>query len=91
MVFRDKMKGCRFRVLATPYEPFPTKWWTDQDAARNVILEVAKILFYKFGGRFRNSNEEGKAETGSRSEVIAAEKQGLLTGCEILKTSGNNG
>ena len=70
MVFRDKMKECRFRVLATPYEPFPTKWWTDQDAARNVILEVTKIVFYEFGGRFRNSNKEGKAETGKRSEAM---------------------
>ncbi|MBP7530000.1 MAG: YdcF family protein [Syntrophorhabdaceae bacterium] len=66
MIFRAKMKECRFRVLATPYESFPEKWWTDQDAARNVLLEVAKITYYKLGGRFENSKEEGNAETGSR-------------------------
>lgn len=59
MIFHDKMRDCRFKVVATPYEPFPKKWWTDQDSARNVLLEVAKIIFYKFGGRFEGSNEKG--------------------------------
>lgn len=66
MIFQAKMKGCRFRVLATPYERFPKRWWTDQDAARNVLLEVAKITYYKLGGRFENAKEEGNAETGNR-------------------------
>lgn len=51
MIFNDTLRHCRYRVLATPYEPFPTQWWTDQDAARNVILEITKIVFYKLGGR----------------------------------------
>lgn len=54
MVFRSTLRHCRFQVLGTPYEPFPARWWTDQDAARNVILEVAKIVFYQLGGRFKN-------------------------------------
>jgi len=60
IIFKAKMKDCSFRVLATPYEPFPKKWWTDQDAARNVLLEVAKITYYKLGGRFKGSKEGGK-------------------------------
>jgi hypothetical protein len=40
------------RIVPTPYDPFPARWWTDQDAARNVLLELAKIAFYRLGGRF---------------------------------------
>lgn len=57
IIFRDKMKHCQFKVLGSPYEHFPKKWWTDQNSAANVILEPAKILFYKLGGRFRNSSK----------------------------------
>lgn len=58
MIFRDKMKECKFKVLATPYESFPKKWWKDQDSSRNVILEIIKIIFYKFGGRFETLDEK---------------------------------
>jgi uncharacterized SAM-binding protein YcdF (DUF218 family) len=54
MIFKDIMKNCQFRVLGTTYEPFPEKWWTDQDAARNVLLETSKTVFYLLGGRFRS-------------------------------------
>jgi uncharacterized SAM-binding protein YcdF (DUF218 family) len=54
MMFKDTMQRCQFKVLGTPYEPFPEKWWTDQDAARNVLLETSKTVFYFFGGRFRS-------------------------------------
>ncbi|MEI7636297.1 MAG: YdcF family protein [Syntrophus sp. (in: bacteria)] len=54
MIFKDTMKNCQFSVLGTTYEPFPKKWWTDQDAARNVLLETSKTVFYLFGGRFRS-------------------------------------
>ena len=57
MIFKDAMKDCRFRVLGTPHEPFPEKWWTDQDAARNVLLEMSKIVFYLVRGRFRSHAE----------------------------------
>lgn len=57
IIFRDKMKHCQFKVLGSPYEHFPKKWWTDQNSAANVILEPAKILFYKLGGRFKNSSK----------------------------------
>jgi len=39
-------------VCATPYEVFPDDWWRSQDAARDVLLEWAKILFFLVGGRY---------------------------------------
>jgi uncharacterized SAM-binding protein YcdF (DUF218 family) len=56
IIFQDRMEQCQFKVLATPYEPFPKQWWTDQDSARNVVLELIKIIFYNLGGRFKHSN-----------------------------------
>lgn len=54
MIFNDILKSCDLKIVGTPYEPFPKKWWTNQDSARNVILEITKILFYQAGGRFRS-------------------------------------
>lgn len=45
--------GAALAVCATPYETFPDDWWRSQDAAREVLLEWAKIVFYLGGGRFR--------------------------------------
>jgi uncharacterized SAM-binding protein YcdF (DUF218 family) len=52
MIFTDRFPADRVRIVPTPYDPFPARWWTDQDAARNVLLELAKIAFYRLGGRF---------------------------------------
>lgn len=57
LIFGDVMKNCQIRVLATPYEDFPKKWWTNQNSAEQVILESAKIIFYKLGGRFGKSRK----------------------------------
>ena len=46
-------RGAGLAVCATPYEPFPDDWWRSQDAAREVLLEWAKIVFYLGCGRFR--------------------------------------
>lgn len=40
-------------VVATPYEEFRADWWRSQDSARNALLELAKIAYFFFGGRFR--------------------------------------
>lgn len=45
-------RGVTLAVCATPHEPFPDEWWRSQDAAREVLLEWAKIVFYLVGGRF---------------------------------------
>ncbi|MEN6615205.1 MAG: YdcF family protein [Syntrophorhabdus sp.] len=60
IIFADALKQCQFRVLGTPYEEFPKKWWTDQNIAAQVILESAKIVFYKFGGRFKHPVDDGR-------------------------------
>ena len=58
MIFSDALPLCRVMVVGTPYESFPDHWWSDQDAARNVLLELAKIIYYKAGGRFRAISAE---------------------------------
>lgn len=52
MTFSDALPAADIRVIATSYDPFPQAWWKDQSAARNVLLELAKIAYYKLGGRF---------------------------------------
>lgn len=52
LVNQDPPEKADIRVIATPYEAFPGQWWKNQDAARNVVLELTKIIFYRVGGRF---------------------------------------
>ena len=52
MTFSDALPAADIRVIATGYDPLPQAWWKDQSAARNVLLELAKITYYKLGGRF---------------------------------------
>ena len=42
----------RVRVIGSRFEPFPERWWSDQEAARDVVLETVKIAFFVAGGRF---------------------------------------
>jgi len=51
-IFSRIMPKRKVIVLSTPYEPFPEKWWTNQNAARNVLLELFKIPFFLVGGEF---------------------------------------
>lgn len=59
MVFRDAFAGrdAGIRVVAAGQEVFPARWWTSQGAARDVLLEWVKVLFYVLGGRFRAQPE----------------------------------
>ena len=52
MTFTDALPSADIRVIATSYDPLPRAWWQDQSAARNVLLELAKISFYQLGGRY---------------------------------------
>ncbi len=45
-------RGSNLQVVATPYDDFDVYWWRDQNSARAVILEFAKLAFYFCGGRF---------------------------------------
>jgi uncharacterized SAM-binding protein YcdF (DUF218 family) len=60
MIFR-KILGdvpAELHVVGNVYEKFPEQWWNDQGAARNVLLESAKIAYYLLGGAFLS--HEGK-------------------------------
>lgn len=59
MVFGDVFSGSGItvRVVASPYETFPNHWWTDQEAARQTILEVIKIVFYQLGGSYSRGSK----------------------------------
>lgn len=52
MILVDALPEADLRVVATPYEEFPERWWTSQDAARDLLLEIPKLGFYLAGGRF---------------------------------------
>ncbi len=52
MIFRDTLPECAVTVVGTPDEELPAAWWQSQDAARQVVLEIMKIIFYKAGGRY---------------------------------------
>ena len=52
MTFADALPAADIRMIATSYDPFPSSWWKDQNAARSVLLELAKITFYQLGGRY---------------------------------------
>ncbi len=52
IIFRQALPDAEVRMLPTRYEVFPDNWWRDQNAARNVLLEAAKLAFYFAGGRF---------------------------------------
>ena len=52
IIFRNALPGADVRVVASRYEDFPEHWWREQLAARNVLLETAKLAFYFAGGRY---------------------------------------
>lgn len=62
MIFGDVFPAARFRVVASPYEQFADPWWSEQESARNVLLEIAKIMFYRLGGGFRMTKPQGAAD-----------------------------
>lgn len=55
MIFKGAMPGWTIRVVGTPGERIPAAWWTEQESARIVLLEIPKTIFYLLGGRFRSS------------------------------------
>lgn len=52
MTFADALPAADIGMIASSYDPLPQAWWHDQNAARHVLLELAKICFYLLGGRF---------------------------------------
>jgi uncharacterized SAM-binding protein YcdF (DUF218 family) len=52
LIFSDSLPATRVLVIASGTEPLPRDWWTDQEAARNVVLELLKLVFYRLGMSF---------------------------------------
>ncbi|MBI4806747.1 MAG: YdcF family protein [Desulfovibrio sp.] len=59
IIFKDAFPDWDIRVVGTPTEKLPAAWWTDQESARIVLLEIPKTVYYLLGGRFR-STPQGK-------------------------------
>lgn len=55
MIFKDALPGWDVRVVDVPAERMPGAWWTDQESARTVLLEIPKTFYYLLGGRFRST------------------------------------
>jgi uncharacterized SAM-binding protein YcdF (DUF218 family) len=53
LVFESALPATRVLVIASGAEPLPERWWTDQEAARSVMLELAKLAAYRLGVGFR--------------------------------------
>lgn len=52
VVLGNAMPAARILMAPTAYEEFPERWWTSQDAARDLLLELFKLAYYTLGGRF---------------------------------------
>ena len=44
LIFSESLPATRVLVVASGAEPLPRDWWNDQEAARNVVLELAKLV-----------------------------------------------
>jgi uncharacterized SAM-binding protein YcdF (DUF218 family) len=51
MIFRDALPHANIRIVPSRYEKFPDRWWSERNAAPQVVLECAKIAYYALGGR----------------------------------------
>ncbi|MGH8682401.1 MAG: hypothetical protein ACREVP_12960, partial [Burkholderiales bacterium] len=51
-VFSDHLPAARILVVASGEEALTERWWTDQESARNVLLELTKLVLYKLGFSF---------------------------------------
>jgi uncharacterized SAM-binding protein YcdF (DUF218 family) len=63
LTFERALPNAEVLALGTAYEDFPRKWWTDRDAAIDVVLEFAKFMHYLIGGRFRYSERPQQNDT----------------------------
>lgn len=59
IIYRDAFPGWDIRVVGTPSDSMPAAWWTDQESARTVLLEIPKTIYYLLGGRFRSTPPAG--------------------------------
>jgi uncharacterized SAM-binding protein YcdF (DUF218 family) len=55
LIFEAALPGTRVLAVASPDEPFPRPWWSNQGSAVRVVNETVKLLWYLLGGRFSTS------------------------------------
>ncbi len=65
LIFEKTMPKARILALATPYEEFSPRWWTDFRSATAVTLETAKTLWMVFGSGFRSTDAPATNRTGA--------------------------
>ena len=53
LIFAEALPATRVLVVASGAEPLPERWWTDQEAARNVPFELVKLACYRLGMSFK--------------------------------------
>jgi uncharacterized SAM-binding protein YcdF (DUF218 family) len=51
IIFRDALPNARVLVVASHYEPYPDRWWTERHVAPQVALECLKLALYTVGLR----------------------------------------
>lgn len=59
IIFRHALPGWTVMMSGATNQPFPERWWTSQAAAREVVLEFMKTLYYMLGGGFRSQGGAG--------------------------------
>ncbi len=68
LIFRDAFPHGRVLMVPTTYEHFRKNWWTDQNSAKAVVMETAKLTWYLLGGVFTSANDpaDGPADAGAQ-------------------------
>lgn len=66
LTFRRDLPGWKVLVSATPYEPFPARWWTTQQTALKVLSETAKLAWFLLGGRYGPDSFDAPAALPAR-------------------------
>lgn len=65
LIFEKALPKARILSLATPYEAFAPRWWTDFRSATAVTLETAKTVWMLFGSGFRSTDAPAANRTGA--------------------------
>ncbi len=67
LIFRALLPGWEVLVCGAPQVPFPVAWWTSREAAREVLLESAKLVFFLLGGSFPDAGFTGAVPSSALS------------------------
>lgn len=58
MIFGDVFPETTISVAVPPEGRFEKGWWKDQVSAQNIVLELAKMAHYLWGGAFRSTEAQ---------------------------------